>query len=178
MRIARPKKIPTRFFIRTQPTNVIFLPHIATYMASFSATRRIVLRGSSTRHLISCSRSGGSSLNYYAVARSLSSVAINNTTHHAPSISYHYPHHSHTMSTVAAAIEEDSDSSDNEEVERPLFSSISELHPLSLHAIEQKMKLKNMTEIQHKTFVAGKSALVLFYHVISSVHYEVANHMH
>ena len=59
------------------------------------------------------------------------------------------------MSTIAAAaVEEDSDS-DEEEVELPLFSSISELHPSSLHAIEQKMKLKNMTEIQHKTFVAA-----------------------
>ena len=57
------------------------------------------------------------------------------------------------MSTVAAAVEEDSDS--EEEHELPLFSSISELHPSSLHAIEQKMKLKSMTEIQHKTFVAA-----------------------
>ena len=128
-------------------------------MASFSsAARRIILRGSNTRHILSCSSRSGSSLNHTA-ARSLSTVATTiNTTHHAPSISYHYPHHSHTMSTVAAAVEEDSDSSDNEEEdELPLFSSISELHPSSLHAIENKMKLQNMTEIQHKTFVAASS---------------------
>jgi len=123
-------------------------------MASFSAARRIILRGSSTRHILPCSRSS-SGLNYYAVARSLSSVATTNT-HHAPStISCNYPQHSHIMmSTVAAAIEEDSDSSDNEEEhELPLFSSISELHPSSLHAIEQKMKLKSLGSVAEKSKV-------------------------
>jgi len=56
------------------------------------------------------------------------------------------------MSTAVA----DSDS-DDEADSPPLFSSIPSLHPSSLHAIEKKLKITTMTEIQHKTFEAASS---------------------
>ncbi|KAL7531192.1 hypothetical protein ACHAXR_003889, partial [Thalassiosira sp. AJA248-18] len=65
------------------------------------------------------------------------------------------------MSTMAAAStnqpdEESSSSSSGETTTTaPLFSSIPTLHPSSLHAIEHKMKLSTMTEIQHKSFEAA-----------------------
>jgi len=71
------------------------------------------------------------------------------------------------MSTLTA--EEDSDDDDDDESENdnsnhdedadapPLFSSLPNLHPSSLHALEHKLKLSRMTEIQHKTFEAASS---------------------
>lgn len=153
---------------------------------SFTAvSRRLILRGHSGHHLrSSASTSGGliavchqqqriiSRNHAYSSCLAATSSAIASSSpspsnslllHHGrnqhqhkrcqPSLSF-----SNGMSTMANKNDESSSSNQHQQDEAPpTFSSIPTLHPSSLHAIEHKMKLSNMTEIQHKTFEAASS---------------------
>jgi ATP-dependent RNA helicase DDX18/HAS1 len=57
------------------------------------------------------------------------------------------------LSTEAAA---DGDGDGCEDL-LPRFASLPGLHPASLHAVERKMQITTMTEIQHKAFEAASS---------------------
>lgn len=59
------------------------------------------------------------------------------------------------LSTSAAAAADDDDDEQKEEL--PLFTSLETIHPASVHAITQKLKLERMTEIQYKTFDAAST---------------------
>lgn len=125
-------------------------------MASSSAARRIVLRGiNNNRHSLLRTANYYASDIYQSSTRA-SLLATPSTNNHHNDITINMQ--SYKMSTIATAASEhdDYDDFDNNHT-APLFSSIPTLHPSSLHAIEHKMKLSTMTEIQHKTFEAASS---------------------
>ena len=132
---------------------------------SFSAARRMALRGH--RHLQIRSHATSTPSRSFLPSCSTAAstpVGVGGILSSQLNNSFHHDHHHHvhnyyyqqcnTMSTIAATVEEeDSPAQEN----APKFSSIPSLHPSSLHAIEHKLKLSTMTEIQHKTFEAGSS---------------------
>ena len=135
-------------------------------MASSSTARRIVLRGINNRHSLLRSANYYASDIYHQSSTRASLLATPSTNNHHNDIIINMQ--SYKMSTIATAASEhddyddlfDNNNSSNNNTNNhtaPLFSSIPTLHPSSLHAIEHKMKLSTMTEIQHKTFEAASS---------------------
>lgn len=64
------------------------------------------------------------------------------------------------LSTVAASLsydDNDDDDDDDDEPSPPPFNVLPNLHPSSLHAITNKLKLTHATEIQYKTFEAASN---------------------
>ena len=133
-------------------------------MASSSAARRIVLRGINNRHSLLRTANYASDIYHQSSTRASLLATPSTNNHHNDIISMQ----SYKMSTIATAASEhdyddlfdnNNNSSNNNTNNHtaPLFSSIPTLHPSSLHAIEHKMKLSTMTEIQHKTFEAASS---------------------
>lgn len=128
-------------------------------MTSYSAARRILLRGNSRSIL--CNNHHITSVNHHS-SRALSVVASSMSPTPTQFNDHNRPHniklqnYTMTMSTISTAASEHEEE-DNDDTTAPRFSSLPTLHPSSLHAIEHKMKLSTMTEIQHKTFMAASS---------------------
>ena len=153
-------RVLSRTATKKNKKNLVFITHT---MASSSAARRIVLRGINNRHsLLRTANYYASDIYQSSTRASLLATPSTNNNQHNDIINMQ----SYKMSTIAAAASEhdyddfDNNNSSNNNTNNhtaPLFSSIPTLHPSSLHAIEHKMKLSTMTEIQHKTFEAASS---------------------
>ena len=128
-------------------------------MMSFAAARRVALRGH--RHLCACSSAAAHPLPPRGISRRPAwPIAAAPTI---PPPRQRHPRPSPLLSdarcrlsTEAAALDDDGGEGDDD-APLPRFSSLPGLHPSSLHAVEAKMGLATMTEIQHKTFAAASS---------------------